>query len=611
MRERVELLVGRRARAMWVMTFHSACARMLRADAERLGYTRGFTIYDEQDSLRLVKNCVEELDIDPKRFPARGIRRQISDAKNALLDAEGYRLKVGSFFEQTAADVYDLYEPRLHSAQRDGLRRPAVPLREPVRAVRRGARPLPALLPARAGRRVPGHQPRPVPLAPAALRGAPQPRVVGDDDQSIYALPRRRHPQHPRLRGPLPGRDGGQARAELPLDADDPERLQRGDRQQPLAQGQVALVRARRGRSGARARAGGRARRGALRRVGDRAAGGRGRLARRHRGLLPGQRPEPRARGHAGALRRRLSGHRRHPLLRARGDQGRDGLPHPARQPVGHGRVRAGRQLPAAGDRADLAGAPGRARQHDRRAGVGGRCVARERAGPGHGGGQGGRPLHVGDGAAARARRRRGGGGRPAGRDARGDRLHRGAAGRAHDRVAGAAGEPRGAGRRGARVRRHGRGAVGGGVPPADRALLRAGQPARRAGPGHADDAAQRQGPGVRHGVHHRDGGRRVPALARDRGGRPRGGAPARLRRHHAGQARAVPDLRAHARAVRQPRLEPAQPLHRRDPDRAHRPRGAGPGGPRGRLHVERRRHRRRLRPSRRGRARSSASATT
>jgi DNA helicase-2/ATP-dependent DNA helicase PcrA len=116
MRERVELLVGRRARAMWVMTFHSACARMLRADAQRLGYTRGFTIYDEQDSLRLVKNCIDELDIDPKRFAPRGIRRQISDAKNALLDAEGYRLKVGSFFEQTAADVYDLYEPRLHAA---------------------------------------------------------------------------------------------------------------------------------------------------------------------------------------------------------------------------------------------------------------------------------------------------------------------------------------------------------------------------------------------------------------------------------------------------------------------------------------------------------------
>jgi DNA helicase-2/ATP-dependent DNA helicase PcrA len=115
MRERVEQLVGRRARAMWVMTFHSACARMLRADGDKLGYTRGFTIYDEADSVRLVKRCIEELDIDPKRFTPRAIKRQISDAKNSLLDAEAYRIKVGSFFEQTAADVYELYEQRIHS----------------------------------------------------------------------------------------------------------------------------------------------------------------------------------------------------------------------------------------------------------------------------------------------------------------------------------------------------------------------------------------------------------------------------------------------------------------------------------------------------------------
>src|SRR6187431_729074 len=116
MRERVETLVGNRARAMWVMTFHSACTRMLRADAEKLGYTRGFTIYDEQDTLRQVKACAEELDVDPKRFAPRGIRRQISDAKNQLLDAEAYRLKVSSFFEQTTADVYELYEQRMHSS---------------------------------------------------------------------------------------------------------------------------------------------------------------------------------------------------------------------------------------------------------------------------------------------------------------------------------------------------------------------------------------------------------------------------------------------------------------------------------------------------------------
>ncbi|MBN1528182.1 MAG: exodeoxyribonuclease V subunit gamma [Thermoleophilaceae bacterium] len=116
MRERVQGLVGNRARAMWVMTFHSACARMLRADAQRLGYTRGFTIYDEQDSVRQVKACIDELDVDPKRFSPRGIRRQISDAKNQLLDAEAYRLKVSSFFEQTAADVYELYEQRMHAS---------------------------------------------------------------------------------------------------------------------------------------------------------------------------------------------------------------------------------------------------------------------------------------------------------------------------------------------------------------------------------------------------------------------------------------------------------------------------------------------------------------
>jgi DNA helicase-2/ATP-dependent DNA helicase PcrA len=115
MRERVELLVGRRTRAMWVMTFHSACVRMLRAEAEKLGYTRGFTIYDEADSLRLIKQCMDELDIDPKRFAPRAIKRQISDAKNQLIDARGYRIKVGSFFEQTAADVYEIYEPRAHS----------------------------------------------------------------------------------------------------------------------------------------------------------------------------------------------------------------------------------------------------------------------------------------------------------------------------------------------------------------------------------------------------------------------------------------------------------------------------------------------------------------
>src|SRR5580700_8199414 len=114
MRDRAQLLVGRRVRAVWVMTFHSACARMLRAHADRLGYTRQFTIYDAADSRRLIKRCIDDLGIDPKRFTPGSIQSQISDAKNKLRDAEEYAQLVGSFFEQTVADVYHRYERELH-----------------------------------------------------------------------------------------------------------------------------------------------------------------------------------------------------------------------------------------------------------------------------------------------------------------------------------------------------------------------------------------------------------------------------------------------------------------------------------------------------------------
>jgi superfamily I DNA/RNA helicase len=114
MRDRAGLLVGRQVRAMWVMTFHAACARMLRAEAQRLGYTRQFTIYDTADSRRLIKRCLDENGIDPKRFTPASVGSQISDAKNKLRDAEAYGQMVGSFFEQTVADVYRSYERELH-----------------------------------------------------------------------------------------------------------------------------------------------------------------------------------------------------------------------------------------------------------------------------------------------------------------------------------------------------------------------------------------------------------------------------------------------------------------------------------------------------------------
>ena len=117
MRERVERLVGGHTAArMWVMTFHAACGRMLRRDAARIGYRPSFTIYDQADQLRLVKACTEELELDPKRYAPRALHTRISRAKERLLTADAYAEEVSSFFEQAAANVYALYERRLHDA---------------------------------------------------------------------------------------------------------------------------------------------------------------------------------------------------------------------------------------------------------------------------------------------------------------------------------------------------------------------------------------------------------------------------------------------------------------------------------------------------------------
>ncbi len=116
MRERVGELVGRSVRAMWVTTFHSSCARMLRADAERLGYSRSFTIYDQSDSLRMLKRVMRELGVDPKRYPARAIQNKISGAKNQLIDSDMYAETVGSVFEEAVAECFPLYEKRMLEA---------------------------------------------------------------------------------------------------------------------------------------------------------------------------------------------------------------------------------------------------------------------------------------------------------------------------------------------------------------------------------------------------------------------------------------------------------------------------------------------------------------
>ena len=116
MRDRVGQLVGRSVRAMWVTTFHSACARMLRVDAERLGYSKGFTIYDQADSLRMLKRCLNELGVDPKRFPPRAIQSKISGAKNQLIDSDSYNESALNEFEEVVAEAFPLYEKRMREA---------------------------------------------------------------------------------------------------------------------------------------------------------------------------------------------------------------------------------------------------------------------------------------------------------------------------------------------------------------------------------------------------------------------------------------------------------------------------------------------------------------
>ena len=116
MKSRLEGVLGDVANRMWVMTFHAACGRILRREAPRLAYKSNFTIYDSADQVRVVKAIVEEEGWDPKRFVPRGIHSQISNAKNQLVSPEEYARRVGSFYEQTVAAVYDRYQRRLHAS---------------------------------------------------------------------------------------------------------------------------------------------------------------------------------------------------------------------------------------------------------------------------------------------------------------------------------------------------------------------------------------------------------------------------------------------------------------------------------------------------------------
>ncbi len=116
MRERLQGLVGPRTRGMWVSTFHSMCVRILRADADRLGFDKNFTIYDTDDQKRLYKEIMADLDIDPKRFPVNALMNRISTAKNELKAPGPFAKEANDPVGKVAARVYERLQERLKQA---------------------------------------------------------------------------------------------------------------------------------------------------------------------------------------------------------------------------------------------------------------------------------------------------------------------------------------------------------------------------------------------------------------------------------------------------------------------------------------------------------------
>ena len=338
MRERVELLVGDRA----ARDVGDDLPLRLRAHPARRGRAARlharFTIYDEADSLRLVKRCLDELDIDPKRFTPRGDQVARSrDAKNQLLDAEAYREQVGSFFEQTAADVYELYEQRIHEMNAmdfDDLLFRTVNLLELFPEV---ARALPQHASAtssststrtRTTRSTAGSS-----CSPGEHRNL---CVVGDDDQSIYGFRGADIRNILDFERRLPGRRRSSSSSRTTARRRRSSRAANAvisNNRQPQGEGRSGPTSARATRCTSAS-----SRTSTPRRASSpaRSSGSSTRASSRDE-IAVFYRTNAqcaRARGHARPLRRRLPGDRRHEVLRARRDQGRARLPDAAREPA-------------------------------------------------------------------------------------------------------------------------------------------------------------------------------------------------------------------------------------------------------------------------------------
>ena len=522
--------------------------------------------------MRLVQRCLDELSIDPKRFAPRAIKSQISRAKNQLEDASAYREQVSTFFEQTAADVYELYEKRIHEMNAmdfDDLLFRTVNLLELFPDVAERYQQTFRWILVDEYQDTNHAQYRLLQLLAGEQRNL---CVVGDDDQSIY-----------RFRG-------ADVSNILDFERDFPGakvvKLEQNYRStQTILSAANAVVSHNEGRKHKELWT-------------DRGAGEPVRVTE-----LQDEHAEARyivseierlaeegiSRDDIAVFYRTNAQSRVLEDMLVRADV--------AYQVIGGTKFYERAEIKDALAYLTLLVNPsdsvsfGRVVNSPKR-GIGQTTVGRVL---GHANTMGEPVLEIaavpelvpGLGPAAvkaldrfasiverlRELSEHSLGRRPAGERARGDRLHRGARGRAHDRGAGPHREPPGAGRRRARVRRQlGRRArcrCAGRVPPAAVAVFGAGCAARRREHGHLDDAAQRQGPRVPGRVHHRLRGGRVPALAFDRRGQPRGGAAPLLRRHHARGVAPVPDVHPDPLAVRLALLQHALAVPRRAARRA------------------------------------------
>ena len=556
MRERLEDLLGPVARTIWILTFHAACGRILRREAQRLGYRSNFTIYDSADQVRLTKACLEELEKDPKRFVPRGIHSQISAAKNQLVTPAEYAERVASFYDQTVAEAYDLYQRRLFASNAvdfDDLLMLTVQVLERFPEARERWQKAFRYVLVDEYQDTNHAQYRLLQLLAEKHRNV---CAVGDPDQSIYAF------RGADIRNILEfERDFGETKTVA---------LEQNYRStNTILQAANAVIEHNRERKPKNLWS----------------ELGEGEPVR----ALEVEDEHAEARfvaAEIAALVEEGFGGSEIAVFYRTNAQSRVLEDVLVRQGVAYQVIGGPRFYERAEVKDVIAYLQAIDNPYDAvslqrianrpRRGIGDASLARlqahadaygislwealgqaEEAGisaaPLQGGAAVPRAAPVADGRRARHGR--------AGRDrarARAQRLPRRAAGRADDRGPGPDREPAGARRRRAGVPAHRRGAVALGLPAGDLALLRPGRAPRRAEPRHADDAAQREGARVPRRLHDRDGGGDLPARPLDRGAGARGGAAARLRRHDARPGAA----RAHARerplALGQPLVQPA-----------------------------------------------------